>query len=74
MNNQSCSNLGLSTRLSHELYFASLNHPGRGLAVPCDETGRVALDSLTERRRNAYFAARAMIGREYLYPTLRLVH
>lgn len=58
----------------HELLFASLYHPGRGIAVPCDAHGRVDLDNLTERLRNAYFGARALVGREYAYPTVHLVH
>jgi hypothetical protein len=63
--------LGPATRLSHELHFTSLYDAGRGFAVPCDEHGHVDLDSLSERHRTAYLGARAMIGREYLYPKLR---
>lgn len=59
---------------SHELRFASLFDPGRGVAVPCSDTGRVDLDSLSERLRNAYFGARAMVGREYSHPTVQRVH
>ena len=59
---------------AHELCFSSLYHPGRGIAVPCDESGRVDLDLLSERQRIAYLGARAMIGREYLYPTVRPAH
>jgi hypothetical protein len=74
MNVQNSSGQGTTIQLSHELYFTSMCHAGRGLVIPCDETGRVDLDSLTERLRNSYFAARAMIGREYLYPTLQRAH
>jgi hypothetical protein len=59
---------------SHELRFASLYVPGRGISVPCDESGRVDLDSLTERLRAVYFGARAMVGREYAFPTVQRVH
>lgn len=59
---------------AHELRFSSMNHPGRGLAVPCDASGQVDLDALPERLRNAYLGARAMIGREYLYPTVQRSH
>lgn len=59
---------------SHVLRFASLFHPGRGVVVPCDENGRVDLDSLNERLRNAYFGARAMIGREYSFPQVQHAH
>jgi hypothetical protein len=71
MSAQSSCNLVPVTRLRHELRFTSLYHPGRGLVFPCDETGHVDIDSLSERLRNAYFGARAMIGREYLYPALQ---
>ncbi len=57
--------------MSHVLRFDSLFHPGRGVAVPCDPSGRVDLDSLTERLRNAYLGARAMVGREYACPTVQ---
>ena len=60
--------------LTHELRFASLFHPGRGVVVPCSEGGKVDLDLLTERLRLAYLGARAMIGREYAYPTVQRVH
>lgn len=58
----------------HELLFASLYHPGRAICVPCDAQGRVDLDKLTERLRNAYFGARALVGREYAYPTVHRAH
>ncbi len=58
----------------HELRFTSLCNPGRGLSVPCDSGGHVNLDLLTERLKNAYLGARAMIGREYAYPTVHRVH
>ena len=59
---------------SYELHFVSLHNPGRGIVVPCDEAGEVDLDALSERLRLSYFAARAMIGREYLYPTVHRAH
>jgi hypothetical protein len=60
--------------MSHVLRFDSLFHPGRGVAVPCDASGKVDMDNLTERLRNAYLGARAMVGREYAYPTVQLAH
>jgi hypothetical protein len=59
---------------SHALRFASLFRPGRGVVVPCDARGIVDLDGLSERLRISYLAARAMIGREYAYPIVELVH
>ena len=55
----------------HELRFVSLYRPGRGVSVPCDAAGRVNLDALSERLKNAYLGARAMVGREYAYPTVQ---
>jgi hypothetical protein len=59
---------------SHELHFSSLSHPGRAIAVPCDARGEVDLDALPERLRLNYLGARAMVGRDYAYPTVRRVH
>ena len=56
---------------SHEIRFQSLFHAGRALCFPCDETGRVALDALSERARNNYLYARAVVGREYAHPCVR---
>jgi hypothetical protein len=51
-----------------ELRFTSLTNAGRGFAFPCDATGKVDLDTLSERGRNSYFGARALVGREYSFP------
>ncbi len=57
---------------SHFLRFMSLFDLGRGVAVPCDEAGNVDIDALTERARCAYLGARALVGREYACPTIKL--
>lgn len=49
---------------SFRLRFASLFHLGRGYVFPCDASGRVNLDQLSEYARNNYFYARAMAGRQ----------
>ena len=54
-----------------ELCFQSLFDSGRGYAFPCDPTGMVDLDGLSERARNNYLYARAMVGRELAVPALR---
>jgi hypothetical protein len=54
-----------------ELRFESLFNPGRGLAFPCDERGRVEMDTLSERARGNYFYARAVVGREFAVPAVR---
>lgn len=53
-----------------QLRFQSLFDPGRGFAFPCDEAGRVDLDGLSERARNNYLYARAMVGREVATPAV----
>jgi hypothetical protein len=53
-----------------ELRFQSLFHEGRGLAFPCDASGQVDLDMLTERARCNYFFARSVIGREFAHPAV----
>jgi hypothetical protein len=57
---------------SHEIRFQSLFHAGRALCFPCDETGDVAMDAMSERARENYLYARAVIGREYAYPCVSL--
>lgn len=51
-----------------QLCYRSLFDPGRGFAFPCDAQGHVELDSLTERSRNNYLYARAMVGKELALP------
>lgn len=53
---------------SYEVRFMSLYLQGRGLAFPCDAQGRVDMDALSERARNNYLFARAMVGRETAAP------
>ncbi|MEW6704028.1 MAG: hypothetical protein AB1430_04175 [Pseudomonadota bacterium] len=57
------------------LRFQSLFEEGRAYAFPCDEQGHVDLDALSERARNNYLYARAVIGREVAMPAVeRTVH
>lgn len=53
-----------------ELRFRSLFDTGRGLSFPCDATGRVNIDSLSERACLNYFFARTVIGRDYAMPAV----
>lgn len=57
----------------YELSFPSLLRGG-GFAFPCDEAGRVDLDAMSDKQRNSYLYARALIGRELAYPVVRPVH
>jgi len=52
----------------HELRYRSLFHDGRGFSFPCDETGSVDLDALSETARINYLFARAMVGRDLATP------
>jgi hypothetical protein len=56
---------------SFEIRFQSLFNEGRALSFPCDEQGHVSMDSLSDRARENYLYARAVIGREYAYPLVR---
>ncbi|KQV60078.1 hypothetical protein ASC95_00940 [Pelomonas sp. Root1217] len=53
---------------NYELRFESLFQAGRGLAFPCDAQGGVRLDALSDRARQNYLFARAVVGREYATP------
>jgi len=61
-----------STPTQYELRFQSLFGSGRGYAFPCDPKGRVDLNQLSERARNNYLFARAVVGRELGVPAVRL--
>ena len=56
---------------SHEIRFQSLFNEGRALCFPCDAQGHVPLDALSERARDNYLYARAVVGREFAYPMVR---
>jgi hypothetical protein len=60
-----------STLTHFELRFQSLFDSGRGYAFPCDPAGQVDLDRLSDRARNNYLYARAMVGRELAVPAVR---
>jgi hypothetical protein len=57
-----------SSDVCFELRFQSLFDPGRGLCFPCDAQGRVDLDALSDRARQNYLYARAVVGREFAVP------
>jgi hypothetical protein len=54
-----------------ELLFAPLANHGRSFSFPCDESGRVDIDVLSERARDNYFYARGTLGREFAWPLVR---
>ena len=53
-----------------QLRYLSLFDSGRGYSFPCDPQGRVDLDHLSERSRNNYLYARALVGREFALPSV----
>ncbi|HEX7438602.1 MAG TPA: hypothetical protein VF319_00770 [Caldimonas sp.] len=57
--------------VGYELRFRSLFNPGRGFSFPCDASGRVDIDRLSDRARSNYFFARAGIGREFATPAVQ---
>ena len=60
----------------YELRYQSLCSTHRGYAFPCDASGRVDLNSLSDRARNNYLFARAVVGIELSYPDVlpRITH
>jgi hypothetical protein len=61
----------MQTAACFEIRFQSLFNEGRALAFPCDDVGHVDLDTISERTRNNYLFARAMVGREFAMPQVR---
>ncbi|MBT2334999.1 hypothetical protein J7E49_13915 [Variovorax paradoxus] len=53
---------------AHQLRFRSLSHEEKQFTCPCDATGHVVMDELSERARCSYLFARAMVGRVYAPP------
>jgi hypothetical protein len=53
-----------------QLCFQSLLQRDQGFTFPCDPQGGVDLDRMSERARNNYFYARAMVGRELAFPAV----
>ena len=54
-----------------ELRFPALFTSRRSYAFPCDAHGHVDLDRLSESARRSYLYARAMMGRETGWPSVR---
>jgi hypothetical protein len=52
------------------LRFESLFDASRAYCFPCDAHGQVTLDLLSERCRNNYLFARAVVGRDFAQPSV----
>jgi len=55
----------------YELRFQS-RVDGQGYAFPCDPNGHVDLNQLSDRARNDYLFARALVGRYMATPSVGL--
>ena len=55
----------------YELRFQALFAGRRAYAFPCDALGHVDMDALSERARNNYLYARAVMGMEVAWPEVR---
>jgi hypothetical protein len=60
----------LTSSVGFELRFRSLFNEGRALTFPCDAQGHVELDALSDRARQNYLYARAVVGREFATPAV----
>ena len=56
-----------------ELHFAALFDGGRAFSFPCNASGQVDLDALSERSRCNYLFARAATGRDLAWPCVTAV-
>jgi hypothetical protein len=63
-----------SARGRFELRYRSLSPYRCGFAFPCDESGQVNLDELSDEARENYLYARAMVGRDLLQPQILMAH
>lgn len=55
----------------YQLLYQPLSAGGSSYAFPCDAHGEVDLDRLSERARNDYLFARAVVGRELAPPAIQ---
>jgi len=62
-----------ATAHQYQLCFRSLFNSGRGFSFPCDPSGQVDLDELSDSARNNYLFARAMVGRDLAVPAVEAV-
>ena len=59
-----------SSATHYELRYLPIRGNGTGYVFPCDCEGHVDLDELSERARNDYLFARAVVGRELELPAV----
>jgi hypothetical protein len=66
-----CASRSQTEPASFVLLFRSLIQSGQAFAFACDPHGCVDMDGMSERTRNNYLYARAMIGRELHHPSVQ---
>ena len=54
-----------------ELFYRPLRSAASSLTFPCDASGHVDLDSLSENDRREYLYARVVTGHEFAWPVVR---
>jgi len=59
-----------SPDIRYQLRYQSLKQEGGALAFPCDAQGHVELNDLSERARNDYLFARAVVGFHFARPAV----
>ena len=74
MNASPSQSFAARSRGSFELRFRSLFHEGRALAFACDADGSIDLDRLSDRARQSYLYARALVGRDFAQPEVTAVY
>ncbi|MBT2302071.1 hypothetical protein J7E70_16530 [Variovorax paradoxus] len=58
---------------AYHLRFRSLSHEEKQFTCPCDASGHVVMDELSELARSNYLFARATVGRVYAPPEITAV-
>ena len=58
------------SRTQYEIRYRPLLEGVEPLSFPCDAEGHVHLDALSDRARESYLYARAVVGREYAAPAV----
>jgi len=61
---------GRSGGAQYEICYRPLLEGVAPLSFPCDAEGHVQLDALSDRARESYLYARAVVGREYAAPAV----
>lgn len=55
---------------AYYLFFGGLFPTVRSLLFPCDSRGHVEMDEMSERARDNYLFARAVVGCDYRMPVV----